>query len=430
LPGNRGFDYYLGIPYSDDMGDGITPHCPANLDGDFREEVPPQSPSESTESRWARERYEALGLLTANFAGKGPTLEADEQSDPAGSFLPLVYQEKNVTKILEQPLDFGTLAQKYSDFATSFLDNHKDGPFLLYMPFSHVHVTASSQPQRQYAGCPHKGTTLRGPFGDALAESDWIVGNVMKKLEDLGIDDNTLVLFSSDNGPWLMEAVSGGSEGLFTGRASGYWDTGKGSSWEGGIREPAFAYWKGTIQPFSRSAEIMSTLDVFPTLSALAGIELPADRVYDGRDATDILLKEGGKTKHDFLFLYGSCNPGSYQSISAVRHGPYKAHWCTAPGLGQRSENLTKIYDPPLLFNVEVDPSESRPLNKENENPKDPDDMAAMKRILKAYAMEKVRLSCGLPIVCFFCLVGLCLQRPTNESGFLNGRLRLNLEAS
>lgn len=140
----------------------------------------------------------------------------------------------------------------------------------------------------------------------------------------------------------------------------------------------------------------MSSMDVFPTLSKLAGIELPSDRAFDGRDATDILLKDDGKTKHDFLFFYGACNPHyeAYQSISAVRHGAYKAHWCTAPGLGQ-SKNLTKTYDPPLMFNVEEDPSESEPLNKENQDPKDPDDLAVMKRILKAFAMEKATFEYG-----------------------------------
>lgn len=399
LPVNRGFDYYLGIPYSDDMGDGIASTCPVEEGGDGHSFTANKKEQESsgatTSAGWSKEQYEALGLLNAvnhNSIEQGDANDAD----PAAKFLPLVYQELNQTHILEQPLDFTTLAQKYNDFAMKFLETHQDDPFFLYMPFSHVHTTSRSQPDRQYAGCNHKKTTRRGPFGDALAESDWIIGNVADKLQELGLDENTLILFTSDNGPWLVQSASGGSEGLFTGRSSGYWDTGKGSNWEGGIREPAFAYWKGKIEPFSRSAEIISSMDVFPTLSKLAGIDLPSDRVFDGRDATDVLLKDGGKSKHDFLFFYGTCNPGSSYSVTAVRHGPYKAHWCTAPGLGQSSDkNLTKHYDPPLLFNVEVDPSEAIPLNAKNENPTNPDELAAMKRIQKAYAMEKATFEFG-----------------------------------
>jgi arylsulfatase A-like enzyme len=87
--------------------------------------------------------------------------------------------------------------------------------------------------------------------------------------------------------------------GCGRGRYSGYWNTGKGSTWEGGIHEAAFAYWKGTIEPFSRSTEVVSSLDLFPTATALAGLTLPTDRVYDGRDMSDVLMKSGGKSKHN-----------------------------------------------------------------------------------------------------------------------------------
>merc|ERR1719230_1800464 len=111
-----------------------------------------------------------------------------------------------------------------------------------------------------------------------------MIGNVHKALKDAGLEENTLVLFSSDNGPWMIQGLSGGSTGLLTGRFSGYWNTGKGSTWEGGIREAAFAHWKGQIDPFSRTAEVVSSLDVLPTLSALAGVALPSDgRAVDGR---------------------------------------------------------------------------------------------------------------------------------------------------
>lgn len=413
LPGNRGFDYYLGIPYSDDMGNGITSSCPVDNTNEMDEmtvdiesqyeSITSSSLHSSHEARgtsgWSKDLYASLGLLNMSYSQ--PQMDPDDDDDdPARDFLPLVYQEFNQTHVLEQPLDFTTLAAKYNDFALNFLDTHKDQPFFLYMPFSHVHTTSKTQPQMQYASCAHKGKTRRGAFGDALAEADWIVGNIAKKLRELELEEDTLILFTSDNGPWLYQQQSGGSEGLFTGRSSGYWDTGKGSTWEGGIREPAFAYWKGKITPFSRSSEIISSMDVFPTLSKLAGLELPTDRVYDGRDMTSILLDQDGKSKHDFLFFYGTCNGGPYWSVSAVRHGKWKAHWCTGPGMGQSDQNLTRIYDPPKLFDVERDPSEANPLNDDNEMPTDNDDLAAMNRILAAYAMEKATFDFGtiLPV--------------------------------
>jgi hypothetical protein len=137
-------------------------------------------------------------------------------------------------------------------------------------------------------------------------------------------------------------------------------------------------------------------LDVFPTLSKLAGAELPSNRVFDGRDASDVLLSHDGKSKHDFLFFYGTCNVElPYYSVTAVRHGKYKAHWCTAPGLAQGGQNLTKRFDPPLLFDIERDPSESRPLNEPNQMPETPDDRDALNRIQKAHAMEVATFEFG-----------------------------------
>lgn len=393
LPANRGFDYYFGIPFSDDMGDGMTSSCPADQEVESTEKG--IAGSFGSNGGWNQKHYNDIGMLQGS-CQKSETCDYSGDDDPAGNFLPLVYQSMNKTTILEQPLDFTTLALKYNAFAMEFLTSQSDKePFFLYLPFSHVHTTSATQPEKQYAGCDFKKSTRRGTFGDALKEADWIVGNVIAKLEEKGMDKDTLILFTSDNGPWLDRQLSSGSEGLFTGRSSGYWNTGKGSNWEGGIREPAFAYWKGRIAPFSRSAEIVSSLDVFPTLSSLAGAELPADRVFDGRDASDVILKNG-KTQHEYLFFYGTCNKkSSYFSVTAVRHGKYKAHWCTAPGLGQWDQNLTKHYDPPLMFDIERDPSESTPLNSPNEMPSKPEDVDALNRILKAHAMEVATFEFG-----------------------------------
>jgi arylsulfatase A len=301
LPGNQGFDYYLGIPYSDDMGNGKYSTCSS-------------SSHDTTKREFSTTRQQATDSGT-------------KHGDPAGLYLPLVYQKFNRTSIIEQPLDLTTLAQKYSDFATEFIHTNKDSSFFLYVPFSHVHATTGrtchneTLPHEQYASCQHQNKTKRGPFGDALAEVDWMVGNIQETLERLGLDKNTLIIFTSDNGPWTIKGVDGGSAGPFVGSYATYKDTAKGSTWEGGIRMPSFAYWKGQIPPYSRSSETISSLDVFPTLSRLANVALPTNVTLDGRDMTDILLREQGKSKHDFLFFYGFCN-GKWPRYgpTAVRH--------------------------------------------------------------------------------------------------------------
>ena len=130
-------------------------------------------------------------------------------------------------------------------------------PFFLYLPFSHVHTTATDQPEQQFCGCPFKNATARGAFGDALAEVDWVVGELVAALQARGLEKNTLILFTGDNGPWLVQGKSGGSTGLLSGRFAGYWNVGKGSTWEGGIREAGFASWPGVIAPFSRSSGVV-----------------------------------------------------------------------------------------------------------------------------------------------------------------------------
>jgi len=383
LPANNGFDYYLGIPYSDDMGNGFTSPCNSNDSS---------NPYLSSNEKWPWEEYSRAGFIQRT---------NDEHLDPAELHLPLVYQDaESGTKVLQQPLDFTTLALKYENFATNFITKHSQEPFFLYVPFSHVHTTSKTQPDWQYAGCAWKNSTSRGPFGDALAEADWIVGRIMETLTAVGAEENTLILFSSDNGPNLKFGTSAGSAGLLTGRYAGYWNTGKGSTWEGGIREPAFAYWKGKITPFSRSSEIVSSLDVFPTLSALAGVPLPSDRVFDGRDVSSVLLEAGGKSPHDFLFFYGTCHKGKDNypdgfSITAVRHGKYKAHWCTGPGLGGDVDRQNIVYPNfPLLFDVERDPSESIPISV-GELPQEAEHRDAMERIMKAYAFERATFTHG-----------------------------------
>ena len=439
LPAARGFDAYLGIPFSDDMGKARASPCdkPGGGTSGFSQR-PGASASESAIKPYVE-------------AGLAPPLSAGEADDPGGDFLPLVEQRKNAdgtvnTTVLEQPVDLTNLSPQYRTFATSFIDEHKDEPFFLYLPFSHVHTTMDNQPEKQcappphprqspplhllntapfplrYCDCEHKNATRRGAFGDALAEIDTLVGQVAERLKANGIEGNTLILFTADNGPWLVQGTSGGSEGLLSARYAGYWNVGKGSTWEGGIREAGFAHWPGVIEPFTRSAEIVSSMDVFPTVLGLAGVPLPTDRVYDGRDFKSILFNESGKSLHDILFFYGGAEAGNDgKSPSAARFGPYKAHFATGPGLSGCGVSPSapvgcptlKYSNGPLLFNVEVrrrwtliacellphlevsvliwqvDPSEAHPLSVNTTTPKDPHLASVIATIMSAY--EKVK---------------------------------------
>lgn len=363
--------------------------------------------------------------------GEGLDDRTVEPTDPAGTYLPLVQQTgdgtlQNVnTTVLGQPLDFTHLAEKYAQHVTDFISENKDDPFLLYMPFSHVHTTAANQPFKQYAGCQFQNSSQRGPFGDALAEADWITGQIVAALESAGIDKNTLIVFTGDNGPWLAQGLSGGSRGLLTGEYSGYDNTGKGSTWEGGIREAGFAYWPGVIQPMSRSSEIVSSLDIFATAANLSGAGLPANRPYDGRNMMPVLL--GGKSDHEFLFFYKQPDVPS-----AVRYGKWKAHFTTSPGIGgcQPSHACKSVtyYPPkdpkknatlPLLFNVDADPSEEYPINPKGSQPADGTPEAeALKAIVAAYESEVASFVARQPMQSTTCgpsgQYGVCCDRSKN----------------
>ncbi|HZN33456.1 MAG TPA: sulfatase-like hydrolase/transferase, partial [Pirellulaceae bacterium] len=147
------------------------------------------------------------------------------------------------------------------------------------------------------------------------------------------------VVFTSDNGPWLTQGEQGGSAGLLK--------DGKGSTWEGGMREPAIAWRPGTVPAGVVSSELASTLDLLPTFCAQAGIEAPKDRPLDGYDITPALA--GGKSPRNEMFYYRGFD------LMAVRMGPWKAHYMTQTGYGQATPERPF---PPLLFNLEVDPGE------------------------------------------------------------------------
>jgi arylsulfatase A-like enzyme len=151
---------------------------------------------------------------------------------------------------------------------------------------------------------------------------------------------NTLVFFTSDNGPWLTQGPAGGSAGLLR--------DGKGSTWEGGMREPGIAWWPGRIKAASVSHELACTMDLFNTYLKLAGAPIPSDRVMDGLDLTPVLFGTGPSQRHVFFYYRGT-------QLYAARKGLFKAHFITRPSYGQDGP---VTHNPPLLFHLGHDPSE------------------------------------------------------------------------
>ncbi|CAL1592160.1 unnamed protein product [Knipowitschia caucasica] len=308
LPTNQGFDHYLGIPYSHDMG-------------------PCQ-----------------------NLTCFPPDVKCFGHCDVGTVTVPVMRNDK----IIQQPANFLELEKAYSNFATNFIlsSAQKNQSFFLYYPSHHTHYP-------QYAGRRAAGRTPRGPFGDALVELDDTIGDIMITLEKAGVIKNTLVFFTADNGPELMRRSRGGNAGLLK--------CGKGTTYEGGMREPAIAYWPGTIAP-GVTHEMGSILDILPTFASLAGAKLPSV-ILDGVDLTQVLIHRGMSERETMMFY--PTDPSEKYSLFAVRYKQYKAHFytrgashsATTPDADCPALAFLKAHDPPLLFNVETDPSEHYPLS-------------------------------------------------------------------
>ena len=236
-----------------------------------------------------------------------------------------------------------------------FIRANKGTPFFLYMPYTMAHVPL-------FASKDFAGKSPRGPYGDAIEELDWSVGEILKTLRELKIDKNTFVFLTSDNGPWLQFGEHGGSAGPLR--------DGKGSTWEGGMREPGIAWWPGTVPAGVTTQEMACTLDLYVTAIKLAGGEVPSDRPIDGYDLAPLLTGKG-KSPRDTMFYYRGTK------LYAVRHGPWKAHFVTQPAYG--GEGPTE-HDPPVLYHLGRDPGEKTDAAKDN-----PDVVAKLKEVAEKH---------------------------------------------
>ncbi|XP_030327995.1 arylsulfatase A isoform X2 [Strigops habroptila] len=257
----------------------------------------------------------------------------------------------------------------------SFLPVHQGFDHFLGVPYSHDQHTHYPQ----FASQEYTGQSRRGPFGDALAEFDGSVGQLLQALQENGLTNTTLVFFTSDNGPSTLRMARGGSSGLLK--------CGKGTTYEGGMREPAVAYWPGRITP-GVTHDLASTLDILPTLTALAGAALPKVAL-DGYDLSPVLFGSGKSPRQTMFFYPPSADP--LHGPFAVRFGKYKAHYFTQGSLhsdttpDEACHGLTPLtpHLPPLLFDLESDPAENYDLLQSGAGPE-------LLQVLKEIQLHKV----------------------------------------
>ena len=285
LPMRHGFDSYFGIPYSNDMD-------------------------------WTGANVPAERRL--------------KTMDPKIEYwnVPLMRDEK----IIERPAQQSTLTRRYTDEAIAFVTRNRERPFFLYLAHSMPHMPL-------FASGEFEGKSLRGRYGDVIEELDWNVGRLLDTLRQMQLDRQTLVVFTSDNGPWGVYDQQGGSAGVLRGA--------KGGTFEGGMRVPAIFWWPGTIRS-GVVTDIGSTLDLLPTFAAMAGVDVPRNRELDGHALTPALRGTGRSPRETMIFYRGS-------TVFAVRHGAFKAHFLTKSEYG--TDPLVS-HEPPLLYNLEHDPSE------------------------------------------------------------------------
>jgi arylsulfatase len=258
LPLQHGFDEYLGIPYSNDM-------WPVDFDG--------TAVTDSSLRPW-KARYPPL-----------PLVEGNEKI-------------RELTTLEDQ----GILTTLYTEKAVDFIQRHKDAPFFLYVPHSMPHVPLGVSDK-------FKGKSRQGMYGDVMMEIDWSVGQILNALEENGLEDNTLVIFTTDNGPWLNFGNHAGSTGGLR--------EGKGTSFEGGQRVPCIMRWPGMIPEGKVCNRMAATLDILPTLADITGARLPEHKI-DGVSILELLRGNENANPRDHLYYYYHRN-----SLEAVG----KDHW-------------------------------------------------------------------------------------------------------
>ena len=290
LPHRHGFDSWFGIPFSNDMWR-------------YHPVMPIRHP-EDERMISARQRAAMTG-----FAGQGTYYDLERgQGFPRP--LPLMRDDE----VLETDSDQRSLTTLYTQLALEFIEESKDLPFFLYLPHAMPHVPLFVNDLRW-------GKSLRGRYGDVIEELDWSVGQVLGKLAELGLDRNTLVVYTSDNGPWLQYGIDAGSAGPFK--------LGKGTTWEGGMRVPGIFWMPGRIPGGQVSSAVAANMDILPTFAGLAGAELPADRVLDGRDLWPLLSGATDESPHEYFYFFAGRGRQGKTRLQGIRKGRHKLRLAT-----------------------------------------------------------------------------------------------------
>ena len=297
-PQRHGFDVFYGIPHSNDMW----PFHP--LEAPTADEDPRLTA--------ARARAELTG-----YAGQGSYFPLGEGFPN----LPL-YDGDSIVEFNSQQTDFGG---GFFDRAVQFIEDHKDERFFAYIPLTASHVPL-------HPSAAFVGTSQRDLYGDTVQEMDAGVGRVLAKLVELGIDDHTLVIFLSDNGPWLEYGIDGGSAGPLRG--------GKEAQYEGGIRVPAMMRWPGVLTAGATTDEPVSLIDIWPTLAGLVGQPMPADRTLDGVDAWPLLSGQVPDLGRAAIFGFDEADFTTVK-LGAIRSGKWKLHVSTSG----RTVTPLELYD-------------------------------------------------------------------------------------
>lgn len=289
LPTAQGFDTYFGIPYSNDM--------------DFVRGSP----------------------------GYGREAHRDPNYFPSSKHynVPLMRDET----IVERPAEQTTITRRCTEEAVEFIRANRSRPFFVYLPHSMPHIPL-------FVSDEFRGTSKRGLYGDVIQEIDWSVGRILDTLRDLDLAGNTLVMFSSDNGPWLSFRTHGGSAGPLR--------AGKGTTFEGGQRVPTLFWWPGRIEGGTVVSAMGSTMDMMATLARLTGTTVPTDRKLDSHDLSPVLFGEGDSRRSTMAFW-------TRAELHAYREGPWKLH------VKQREPvnyGRPVEMESPELYHVEYDISE------------------------------------------------------------------------
>ena len=309
LPNNHGFDYYYGIPYSNDM-DKI-----------------------NNNNYWSEYENKELSSESYNV----PLMENFD--------------------IIERPVDQTTITSRYVDKTLQLINNYKNDNFFIYLSHNLPHIPL-------YASKRFLGKSKRGLYGDVIEEIDYGVGLIINELKKLNLDKKTIVVFTSDNGPWLVYKSHSGSAGLLR--------NGKGTTWEGGVRVPTI-FWGANIKP-GLINEIGSTLDIYTTFLALAKIDTQKNMIVDGYDLSETLLRKKESQRDEMFFYKGD-------ELFAVRLGDFKLHLKTTDWFKE-----PKKHNPPLLFNLNIDPSE-----KFNISSKNPEKVKEILELIKVHNLKLVR---------------------------------------